>query len=501
MKTYHIFPGIGIARLGNSPDEYYIGPEAPGISGAPGGGSYRDQNEHLKRQGARFRIYEFETDSSGRARATREITTNDAKIEWSVQLVNSKAAAAQFPPEFGKLRNPHIRDREQLIIRSGRKIGGSSQVSSALEGNFKGNPVKLGNLRTDQLGRLIALGGHGCSRSFPDSQLNHYANNPDWHDDVSDGPVTATVQFSDEAPREVEAPAWVVVAPPAYAPEIRNITTWYDQAENVDVKFFNPPLTPVRPSFSRDIYPILERTVLLQWTSETARYGHSQGHGNFLSRLNKLSDNSPSAEKEREDIFRRLTAPFTPARGPQELPVNMPNLYSGVNPKVPDTYVYASLTPLQYDVMKLWSDGIFEADWHGAPTQTIPFDQIHLNEQPAALNRAALEDCIGGPFFPGIESGYVVAQAQTYEAPFRIDRGLEAGYLTRGLALPWQADFLACGKLWWPAQRPVNVKRGGWFQSYTPDNWKYPDIVANWWKLGFVLRSGSEFIEDQRVPI
>ena len=30
VRPAKIFPGVGIARLGNSPDEFYIGPEAPG---------------------------------------------------------------------------------------------------------------------------------------------------------------------------------------------------------------------------------------------------------------------------------------------------------------------------------------------------------------------------------------------------------------------------------------------------------------------------------------
>ena len=30
IVSYAIYPGIGFARVGNSPDEYFIGPEAPG---------------------------------------------------------------------------------------------------------------------------------------------------------------------------------------------------------------------------------------------------------------------------------------------------------------------------------------------------------------------------------------------------------------------------------------------------------------------------------------
>ena len=65
MKTYHIYPPIGIARVGNSDGhyrlgetdgEYYIGAEAPDINFKPDGGKYRDDEDKIKRMGCRFRI-------------------------------------------------------------------------------------------------------------------------------------------------------------------------------------------------------------------------------------------------------------------------------------------------------------------------------------------------------------------------------------------------------------------------------------------------------------
>ena len=64
-----IHPAIGIARVGNSPDEYYFGPEIPGgLPIAPGG--YKDASGAMKRQAARFRI--FGLDAQGRV--VRELT-------------------------------------------------------------------------------------------------------------------------------------------------------------------------------------------------------------------------------------------------------------------------------------------------------------------------------------------------------------------------------------------------------------------------------------------
>src|SRR6266852_7609878 len=57
-----IHPGIGIARVGNSPDGYFIGPEAPcdPREVAAPDGSFKDTDGRIKRQAARFRIYAYD---------------------------------------------------------------------------------------------------------------------------------------------------------------------------------------------------------------------------------------------------------------------------------------------------------------------------------------------------------------------------------------------------------------------------------------------------------
>ena len=86
-----IHPAIGIARVGNSPDEYYFGPEIPGgLPIAPDG--YKDASGAMKRQAARFRI--FGLDAQGQV--VRELTARDATIEWTVHLANKKASWYQF---------------------------------------------------------------------------------------------------------------------------------------------------------------------------------------------------------------------------------------------------------------------------------------------------------------------------------------------------------------------------------------------------------------------
>jgi L-Lysine epsilon oxidase N-terminal len=152
---YRIHPAIGIARVGDSPDEYFVGPEAPGVPPSlnrpdfphdPNAG-YKDDQGRIKRQGARFRIYEHTFDDAGALIQAREITAADAQIEWEVHLANRKAAA----PNFQALgRRNKGEDESRLIIDAGpQKISGAGQDMKRLQGRFMDVDVPLGDLFTD----------------------------------------------------------------------------------------------------------------------------------------------------------------------------------------------------------------------------------------------------------------------------------------------------------------------------------------------------------------
>jgi hypothetical protein len=128
------------------------------------------------------------------------------------------------------------------------------------------------------------------------------------------------------------------------------------------------------------------------------------------------------------------------------------------------------------------------------------------------LDRAALEPCVGTPFFPGIEAGIIMANRNTYgDKPFRISTQLSAGDLTAGNAVPWQADFIECGILWWPAQRPVSVFRPGETNTFdwvpnaiagpNATNWRLAHkwMVDHWTHLGFIVQNGDRFEEVERL--
>lgn len=267
-----IHPAIGIARVGNSPDEYYFGPEIPG--GLPiASGGYKEASGAMKRQAARFRIFGLDTNG----RVVRELTARDATIQWTVHLANQKAAWYEFETaldipeaEPTSRRNAAHQgaDRNALVIDPGpRRVSGRHRSAVPFDtGAFLGQPVYLGELRTDEQGRLLVLGGRGHSFSPENALLTTFANNDGWTDDTSDGPVTARVRCGGVS-LPVD-PAWVVVAPPNYAPALAtDFGTLYTVIYQtmLDLGWVTPA---AEVSFLADIFPLFDRLADLQWVNQ-----------------------------------------------------------------------------------------------------------------------------------------------------------------------------------------------------------------------------------------
>ena len=309
---YRIYPSIGIARVGNSKDGFFIGPEAPGI--APEG-PFRGA-DGIKPQGARFRIYRLDIDSNENETVMAEIVpTTSIKIKWTVRLANRKAAGAKILDTLGRKPQPGLRNkgfnREKLVISAEGSIEGSDSVGSPLTGSIefaqgtsKGQVVKdinLATLRTDANGRLVVVGGPGTSGSPFNSPLPSFADNDGWYDSVSDGPVTATLIIDGQAHPVI--PAWVVVTVPRYAPEVYGIVTWYDQAvamaRTSDDGTVDPPRTT---SFTRDIYPVLKRADGLHWVHR-GTHGGAQRPLSDAARIQELQNSQPA----RAGLLAKLT--------------------------------------------------------------------------------------------------------------------------------------------------------------------------------------------------
>jgi len=182
-----IYPPIGIARVGNSPTGWFVGPEVPGCSTVPIGG-YKDSDGRLKRQAAKFRVYGIDSEGN----AVRELTAKDAEIHWTVHLANKKGVwyRIRFAMDISEAepvsrRNPkHTRDRTELIIDPGpRSVGPVHPGAKELfdTGSFLGKDVPLGEIRSDEMGRLLVLGGFGNSSSVSNKPIESL-DNEEWLD-------------------------------------------------------------------------------------------------------------------------------------------------------------------------------------------------------------------------------------------------------------------------------------------------------------------------------
>lgn len=469
-----IHPGIGVSRIGNSPDEYFIGPESLAEFSEPEGG-FKDAEGRIKRQACRFRIYGYDE----KGNPVKEITLEDADITWRATLANTKASWREFDGlnPNSEWRNAHLKGdtRKELEIKPGeRSISGSNQGGESRHkfegGKFLGVDVTLGELKTDEAGRLLVLGGYGCSNTTKENNpLTHYANNNYWHDDVSDGPVLATVKFKHNGNEMQAMGSWVIVAPPKYAPNIQNITTLYDVAFESAVENRWLEL-PNKPSFTKDIYPIFRRVMDLQWLNKGVLRSHRFNERlDFLRVIDQLADNSSKSTELRNEFFIQVRNPNLTGEEAIKQANNkfMPPMSGdGGDAKENRPETWLKVTKTQYYFLEQWNQGNFEADWNGPPIE-LRLEDIPVEEQPKIIDKTALSLSVGGAFFPGIESTWIMRYQEIYTEPFRINVDkYSAGEFTKRMAVPWQADFYECTigedaedsiPTWWPSHRPNDV--------------------------------------------
>jgi hypothetical protein len=474
IKTIRIHPAIGIARVGNAL-EYFIGPLKPGEAAAPAGG-FKVGNLNIKPQAAEFRLYAY--DEAGRLMG--EITSAEAQITWGAHLVNKKAEAENFPSGPAR-RNPQVTnpaERAGLIIDPGsRSLRGPNQFAEFNTGTFKlpnapAVSVPLGKMLTDGVGRLVVIGSPGESRSPVGQRLQNTFNNSYWYDDVSDGPISATVSLGGQT--FFAEGAWVIVGPPKYAPGIPHAITLWDRLQDF---FFGP--SPTTPSYNKDIYPILESAIAVYGVQNVGSAHSSWPH--------------PVVEPGiRRRIFDRLTPPqqFSWEGLTEDSELGLPAV--GGMPQLNS----ATLTRRQYNNMLMWRDGNFINDWPPQPPGQVT---------PEGLDQAALENCVGAAFFPGIEAGDFLLTPGIYSRPYRLNHTrVRAGDVTARMAIPWQSDFYACGMNWWPPARPNQVIPQGTiaYQDWARGVAGGDGMTDKWNALGFILRQADgKYREVDRGPV
>lgn len=652
IKSIRIHPGIGIARLGDS-DEFYIGPEAPGIvvdpggSGGPGpnGGTYRDSGARLKRQAQRYRVYAYDANDN----VVAELTSDSSLVQslrWRVHVRNMKAANYAFQGAYlfdpDQLRNPSIQpgkkpaERDQLIIDPGVHTISSGQTEPVVmkgdvftgiekgslpgELRFEGftpkdpskevevtyqaaKGIELGQLRLDSKDRLLFVPAPGKGECVttpkvvlsnpsefvnppngPDNGKNPltnqfaYFNIPGWWDDTCGGEIDVTVTLkdgtvlstrdnvksaTDEGTRNPRAGAWIVTAPPKFAPHMYHVVSILDRVYEAFPEAY--PYTGQKTNFYRDVYPVFAHAVNYGWVSpeaagvapETKNRAHGPGQpGNLLlpQYMELLANPSEQYKPIRQRIYSlmrhvpgksgKLVDTLLPA--PPQRPTSwkneefqhtenasqMPKLWGTAGKPLqnqqlgnnfPDQFL--SLTDWQLKHLKNWADGNFEV---GTLQDPVPLEKLPLAEQPHALDSSALQPTIGGGFHPGIEFPYLIIYREYFAEAFRVGKDNEPGAISAYMSSPWQGDFWSCNVAWWPTQRPDVVFEYDqktqtrtykeWFRGYDADGEPlsstdgYHQMAFAWPKLGMVLPIKAEdgsfvksqgatvFVEQERDP-
>ncbi|MFC8592913.1 LodA/GoxA family CTQ-dependent oxidase [Streptomyces atroolivaceus] len=508
-----IHPAIGIARVGNSPAAPFIGPESPHQKPLPPG-SHKDASGAVVKQAARFRVYGY----NQAGEVVRELKLGQdgvSEIRWSVHLANKKAAwyrfhlpldipeAASLTPEKRGRRNAGVvgAERRKLVIDPGiRTVRASLHDTGVFDtGTIMGRKVPLGKISTEPTGRLLVVGGNGRSSSYttPEKPITGVTNNDTWYDDVSDGPVTAAVTIGGQT--STATPAWVVVAPPHYAPGVKTVRTLYDVIQDVFTTGATLPGEAV-VSYADDIEPILSRFCGLQWTNHgfAAQFGWKGPHDFLEPALRaRLADPGDSSQELRRQIYVQMRDYERDGTSP--LP--WPWLYGDAmsSDRGTSERQHITLSPTQDRLLARWAEGRFQPGPLHAHHEDV--DQAPVQEQPALLDRAALENCAADAFHPGCEVTWPVRIKTMYAEPFRIlhrspgtperdygdvlsdqevksvDGPLSAqgpGDLTRWMAAPWQCDAASCRSgyqvlsglgpryspylpTFWPAQLPNHV--------------------------------------------
>ena len=123
---------------------------------------YKVDDDQIKRQAARFRLFEVD----GAVPRPAQLPAG-ATVEWTVHLVNKKAAVqrgngplATRPASIGG-KSGGIPDRSGTAVNRRRSASGVKFDTGA----YRGRQVPLGEIRTDKNQNLLVLGGFGFSSS------------------------------------------------------------------------------------------------------------------------------------------------------------------------------------------------------------------------------------------------------------------------------------------------------------------------------------------------
>ncbi|WP_020405791.1 LodA/GoxA family CTQ-dependent oxidase [Hahella ganghwensis] len=492
----------------------------------------RDTQGNLKKQAARFRIFAYDADctstypSGDGVEVTLGTKLPDGRVVkdliWSCHLANKKAAAynvvnnkgieAYADGQVPQLRNPEVHGTidsvyrlNRLMIDPGprairakpREFADFSRCSQASCVREKGKieplpdyPIRfpedtndelfepsgpldtLGQMLTDDKGRLLVLSASGNAVGQYDEygvpiQMTGDLNNVGWFDSAADGPVKVTLVFEDDTTEEAFG-AWVVCGDPAYAPQIRNVVSVWDDVYNMFVrdldlqpdlygevpgeaeKRYNPHY---KPNFTQDIQPVFIACNLQRWTAN-------------LPPLALEAHKSVVGISEDDDPNKTIMAALNFIRNPNADETNIGTPLMPLSLGAAGTS-FLTVTKTQYFLMEQWSKGHFDKG------------EVCKLGAGEALDVASMANCLGGRYVPGIEVSYTIMEKDIYiqdwstsgAGPFRIKHypltydglkkdtpylssgwiplhdmtdGLQPGDVSKFMAIPWQTDYNSC---------------------------------------------------------
>ncbi|MEZ0334437.1 MAG: LodA/GoxA family CTQ-dependent oxidase, partial [Gemmatimonadales bacterium] len=221
---YAIYPGVGIARVGDSP-EYYVHPDEPTLDLYPvpfklpftpvsdNLHQFRDTSKRIRRQGARFRVYEVKWK---KYRNKTWIPADPVKLikagggvelRWKVSVCNAKhftaLTASGAPPALA------TRTRLEASADISSKPPRAHKDLKVVKGPGRPKDILLGAVTVDGDGNLILVGGEG--QCFSDGEPLILGDGAlfqaKWFDDVCDGRVECEV-FEGGVSTGKALPAW-----------------------------------------------------------------------------------------------------------------------------------------------------------------------------------------------------------------------------------------------------------------------------------------------------
>ena len=230
----------------------------------------------------------------------------------------------------------------------------------------------------------------------------------------------ATVTLKDGTVLEAD-PAMVAVTPPNFGQGLYGAVSMYDVVYNMNVEQGWVPKQEI-PDFWEHIYPIFDRMTQTQWVNHGFFMVFGQNSPADFTKadlVRQLSNNGPASASLRQRVFDWFRDPASKDYRPAQVP---PFYGDGFGEYTNIAIVDLPVTATQYAWLKSWAKGDFTTN---KPQVYKNLNEVPLQEQPHMLTKTNLDDCLGGPFHPGIELTWPMRVPQMWKEPYRLNVLLE----------------------------------------------------------------------------